>query len=57
MRTVKVSDFKGKQYVNIREFYEKDGKKLPGKKGIALPVEQWRILAACAADITAALNK
>lgn len=31
-RRVQVSDFKGKYMINIREFYEKDGKALPGKK-------------------------
>lgn len=27
--------------VNIREYYEKDGKSLPGKQGINMPIEQF----------------
>lgn len=40
----------------IRECYEKDGQTLPGKKGIMLRPDQWRMLAGATDDITAALN-
>lgn len=32
MRRVTVSTFRGKTLVNVREYYEKDGQELPGKK-------------------------
>lgn len=32
MRRVTVSSFRGKTMVNVREYYEKDGQELPGKK-------------------------
>ncbi|RZC32908.1 activated RNA polymerase II transcriptional coactivator p15 [Asbolus verrucosus] len=41
-RFVKLSEFKGKWYVNIREFYNADGELRPGKKGIMLTMEQWQ---------------
>lgn len=37
MRRVTVSIFRGKTMVNIREYYEKDGQELPGKKVSFLP--------------------
>eukprot|EP00250_Pteridium_aquilinum_P018379 c2405_g1_i1 orf=295-609(-) len=43
-RKVSVRSWKGKIYVDIREFYTKDGKELPGKKGISLPLDQWEVL-------------
>uniref|UniRef100_A0A182NPR9 Transcriptional coactivator p15 (PC4) C-terminal domain-containing protein n=1 Tax=Anopheles dirus TaxID=7168 RepID=A0A182NPR9_9DIPT len=57
MRKVTVSEFKGKTYVNIREFYEKDGKDLPSKKGISLPVDQWKKLLGLADDVNNALKQ
>lgn len=32
LRRVTISSFRGKTQVNVREYYEKDGKQLPGKK-------------------------
>lgn len=31
-RRLTVSEFKGKTMISVREYYEKDGKSLPGKK-------------------------
>ena len=42
---VNVRVFKGKVLIDIREYYEdNDGNLKPGKKGIALQVEQWEAL-------------
>jgi len=43
-RRVTVNSFKGAVMVNIREYYEADGKKMPGKKGISMPMDQWAAL-------------
>ncbi|CAF9914937.1 MAG: hypothetical protein GOMPHAMPRED_008334 [Gomphillus americanus] len=43
-RRIVVSEFKGNRMISIREYYEKDGKELPGKKGISLPLDQFSAL-------------
>lgn len=45
-RNIKIepSEFKGKIYVNIREWYKpnpEEDKLLPGKKGISLNMKEW----------------
>jgi hypothetical protein len=44
MRKACISAFKGKHYVNIREYFEKDGALAPGTKGVALDRGQWDAL-------------
>ncbi|KAK6351365.1 hypothetical protein TWF718_004527 [Orbilia javanica] len=43
-RRVTVSEFKGNVLVSVREYYEKDGKSFPGKKGISMSLEQFNQL-------------
>lgn len=57
LRFVNVSEFRGKALVNIREYYEKDGKTLPGKKGISLSIEQWEKLKNFISKIDRDVNK
>lgn len=40
MRRVTISSFRGRTMVNVREYYEKDGQELPGKKVTDLPAKQ-----------------
>ncbi|KAL9567988.1 hypothetical protein ACKAV7_007816 [Fusarium commune] len=55
-RRVGVSDFSKKTFVNIREYYDKDGKTLPGKKGISLSIEQYNAFLKAVPHINAALR-
>lgn len=53
-RQVRVNKFKGTLYVNIREWYDKDGALAPGK-GISLQVPQWRTLTESLDSIASAI--
>lgn len=55
-KLVKVREFKGKVYVDIREFYEKNGELLPGKKGISLTPELWRKLLSLGDEINETIS-
>ncbi|KAF9775677.1 hypothetical protein IL306_006204 [Fusarium sp. DS 682] len=55
-RRVGVSDFSKKTFVNIREYYDKDGKILPGKKGISLSIEQYNAFLKAVPHINATLR-
>ncbi|KAL4227482.1 Transcriptional coactivator [Mactra antiquata] len=56
MRYVTVSEFRGKAMVGIREYYDKDGEMRPGKKGISLPLDQWKRLTDQIDDIDQAVK-
>ncbi|KAK9096171.1 hypothetical protein Sjap_021668 [Stephania japonica] len=56
-RRVSVRAWQGKPVVDIREFYYKDGKELPGKKGISLSMDQWNILRKHVGEIDAAVDE
>ncbi|KNA09844.1 hypothetical protein SOVF_149820 [Spinacia oleracea] len=55
-RRVSVRSWQGRVMVDIREFYVKDGKQMPGRKGITLTMDQWKVLRDHAEDIDQAVT-
>ena len=51
-----IKEYKGKYYVDIREWYEKDGDTRPGKRGIMLSSDQWAKLTENAAAANEAMK-
>ncbi|XP_030384464.1 RNA polymerase II transcriptional coactivator [Scaptodrosophila lebanonensis] len=56
LRQVRINEFRGRKMVDIREFYEKDGEILPGKKGISLSITQWKKLLEVADEVNRAVD-
>lgn len=56
MRRVRINEFRGRKMVDIREYYEKGGEVLPGKKGICLSALQWNKLMEYKDEITEAIK-
>ncbi|EME42281.1 hypothetical protein DOTSEDRAFT_154955 [Dothistroma septosporum NZE10] len=54
-RRLVVSDYKGSTMINIREYYEKDGKTLPGK-GISLNIDQYKVFVELLPQIESSLG-
>lgn len=53
---VTVREFRGKTLIDIREYFEKDGQLLPGKKGISLSREQYTDLKKMLSEIDEKIN-
>lgn len=56
-KRISVSKFKGSVNINIREYFEKDDKWLPTKKGITLNMDSWNLLKKIVSDIDLAAAK
>lgn len=56
-RQVRINEFRGRKLIDIREYYEKNGEMLPGKKGISLSIEQWKKLLKVADEINKAIER
>lgn len=56
-KRLSVSKFKGSVNVSLREYFEKDGKWLPTKKGITLSAESWQLLTRLVKEVDKAIQQ
>ena len=56
-KRLSVSKFKGSVNVSLREYFEKDGKWLPTKKGITLSTESWQLLTRLVKEVDKAIQQ
>lgn len=52
-----MQEYKGTTLVAFREYYQKDGKDLPGKQGISLNIEQFKALLLTMPEIVKVLTE
>ena len=55
-RRITIHKFKGQIKVDIREFYDDNGKMKPGKKGISLSLDNWKKLKGFIDDIDESID-
>jgi len=55
LKKVSVRKFKGSVYIDVRTYYAKDGKEMPGSKGISLKPDQWHNLKSLSDEIDDAI--
>jgi len=55
-RMVKINEFKGRIFIDIREYYEANGELKPGKKGISLSASQYQKLKEILPEVDEALK-
>lgn len=53
----KMVEFKGRNFVNIREYYSAGGDLRPSKTGIMLTLEQWDALKKCVPEVDEAIKR
>lgn len=50
-----ITNFKGREYADVRIFYEKDGDYFPSKKGITVSLDTWVSFRSCVEELHNAL--